>query len=101
VATVRVLSWKGIPAQVKARDAGGSRISLALPEWFAQEIDRAAMREGLTETDAYLSAWEWSDEIERPGQAAEVARAVAEELAASWGRSPRDPAEPEGGKVIE
>jgi hypothetical protein len=85
MASVRVLSWKDIPAQVKARDDGRRPVSVALPDWFTQEIDRVAMRDGLIETDAYLAAWEWSDETERAGEAAEVARSVAEELAASWG----------------
>jgi cvfA/B/C family virulence factor len=84
MATVRILSWKGIPAQVKARQPGSRPVSVALPEWFGQEIDRVAMLEGLIQTDAYLSAWEWSDEIERAGDAAEVARSVAEELATAW-----------------
>jgi hypothetical protein len=85
MAAVRVLSWKGIPAQVKARDAGRRPVSVVLPDWFTQEIDRVAMRDGLIETDAYLAAWEWSDETERAGDAADVARSVAEELAAAWG----------------
>jgi hypothetical protein len=85
MASVRVLSCKRIPAQVKARDGEGRPVSIALPDWFMQEIDRVAVRDGLIETDAYLAAWQWSDPEDRPGPAAEVVRQVAEELAAAWG----------------
>lgn len=85
MATVRVLSWKGIPAQVKARSLGTRPVSLVLPDWFSQEIDRVAMRDGLIGSDAYLAEWTWSDEVERVGGAADVARRVAEELASEWG----------------
>lgn len=100
MASVRVLSWKGIPAQVKARDAEGRPVSAALPDWFTQEIDRVAMREGLVETDAYLAAWQWSDPTGRPGPAAEVARLVAEELAATWGHPFDDAPAGEDGPAI-
>lgn len=101
MARVRVLSWKGIPAQVKSRDGSGRPANVPLPPWFGQEIDRVAMREGLIETDAYLSAWEWSVETERPGAASVVARAMAEELAAVWGHPFSDSDEPEDGPAIE
>ena len=60
----------------------------SLPERFGQEIDRVAMREGLTGTDAYLDEWSWSDDRELPGGAAAAADEVVERLVASWdGRS--------------
>lgn len=100
MATVRVLSWNGIPAQVKARDTVGRPVSVPLPAWFGLEIDRVAMRDGLIGSDAYLAAWEWSDGIERAGDAAEVARAVAGELAAEWGHPLGDAREPEDDPAI-
>lgn len=87
MAKYRVMSWKNIPAQVKAEDAGG-RVSRELPQWFAQEIDRAAMRDGLAGSDAYMEQWAWSKPQEREGTAAEVVDAVIAELCAQWGRSP-------------
>jgi hypothetical protein len=84
MAVVRVLSWKGIPAQVKARRDGSRPVSVVMPDWFSQEIDRVAMRDGLIGSDAYLAEWTWSDEVERDGDAADVARSLAEELAATW-----------------
>jgi hypothetical protein len=86
MAKVKILSWKGIPGQVQARDEGARPVSRALPEWFQQEIDRVAMREGLADSDEYLDLWAWSPEEERPGTAEEVADAVADELLAKWGR---------------
>jgi hypothetical protein len=83
MARVRVLRWRGIPAQVKATDESGATASRPMPPRFQQEIDRIAMREGLVETDAYLDAWEWSPEEIRDGAAADVAEAMVEELSAT------------------
>ena len=83
----RVMSWRGIPSQVKATDEDGATSSVQLPAFFQQEIDRVAMAEGLIDDDAYLEAWAWSDPLEREGSAADVAQAVALEVAASWRRS--------------
>jgi hypothetical protein len=80
----RILSWRGIPAQLKVFPATGSPTSVPLPDWFMQEIDRVAMREGLIDSDAYLAGWEWSDELERDGEPDEVAAAVVDELVEEW-----------------
>lgn len=86
MARYRVMRWKDIPAQVKADDAEGGRVSRQMPEWFAQEIDRIAMRDGLAGSDAYTEAFAWSKPVERPGTAAEVVDAVIGELCEEWGR---------------
>ena len=85
MASVRILAWKGIPAQVKASEPGQRAVSVALPDWFSQEIDRIAMRDGLADSDAYLAAWEWSSPVERRGSPAQVADEVARELAVAHG----------------
>ena len=85
MARYRVLSWRGIPAQVKAWDEGRP-VSRPLPEWFQQEIDRVATRDGLVGSDAYLEEWSWSGEQELTGSADEVASAVVEQLVAGWPR---------------
>ena len=51
-----VVYWRDIPAQVIVR-AGRRTAKRQLPERFEQAIDRAAMRAGLTGTDAYLEQW--------------------------------------------
>ena len=87
MASYRVLSWDGIPAQVKASGEGQRPASVPLSDWFMQEIDRVAMDKDLIGSDEYLNRWEWSEEKERPGTPDEVASAVAAELEAEWGRS--------------
>jgi len=55
-ASLAVIWWRDIPAQVVARE--GSRThSVALDDRFQEAIDRAAFRAGLTDTDAYLDQW--------------------------------------------
>jgi hypothetical protein len=82
MARYRVLSWRGIPAQVRAQDEDG-RVTVAMPDRFQQEIDRIAMRHGLADSDAYLEGWTWSSDLERPGSAADVAAMVVDELIAA------------------
>jgi len=84
MAHYRVMSWRGIPAQVKATDEAGDPVSLSLPPFFQQEIDRVAMAEDLVGTDEYLDAWEWSAVMERPGEAGAVAQEVATEISQAW-----------------
>ena len=84
MARYRILSWRGIPAQLKIFPEQGAPRSVALDGWFAQEIDRVAMREGLIGADAYLEQFEWSSDLERPGAAEEVATQVVAELEAEW-----------------
>jgi hypothetical protein len=55
-----VVYWRDIPAQVIAK-AGRRTARRQLPERFEQAIDRAAMRAGLTGTDAYLEQWRRGD----------------------------------------
>jgi hypothetical protein len=51
-----VVYWRDIPAQVIVRQ-GRSAAKRELPPRFAEAIDRAAMRAGLTGTESYLEAW--------------------------------------------
>jgi hypothetical protein len=79
---VQVLFWQNIPSLVKAVAEDGTEARRQLPEWYQQEIDRAAMEQGLADSDAYLEQWRWSDPEERDGAPAEVAAAVEAELIA-------------------
>ena len=81
--TYQILYWHDIPLQVRA---GGrrERFSVELPQHFQIAVDNAAMAAGLTGTDAYLSAFEWSGPVERDGTPAEVATAVAQELQSTY-----------------
>ena len=55
--TIRILCWQDIPSVIQAD--GEKR---QLPDWFQQEIDRAAMEQGLLGSDAYLEHWQWREE---------------------------------------
>jgi cvfA/B/C family virulence factor len=79
MATYQILYWHDIPAQVRAKDAGG-RVSKQLPQRFQEAIDQAAMAAGLIGSDDYTTAFRWSEAQEREGSAAEVAAAVAAEI---------------------
>jgi hypothetical protein len=80
---VTIVYWRDIPAQVLVgRGRGGAK--RPLPERFEQAIDRAAMKAGLSGTDAYLG--EWRKEA-RPGPdttPAEAAAQVADDLDAAF-----------------
>jgi hypothetical protein len=56
MAELIVVSWRDIPAQVIAK-AGRRTAKQPLSDRFQEAIDRAAMRAGLRDTDAYLGAW--------------------------------------------
>ena len=70
---VTIVYWRDIPAQVLVgRGRTGAKVQL--PERFEQAIDRAAMKAGVSGTDAYLA--EWRRET-RPGPDLEPAEAAA------------------------
>jgi hypothetical protein len=83
MALYQILSWQDIPSQIKVWD-DFDEISLELSQKFVAAIDRTAQSRGLTGTDEYLAQWNWSDEAERAGSAAEVAEALRAELEASY-----------------
>ena len=76
---VTIVYWRDIPAQVIV--GKGRRGSKApLPERFEQAIDRAAMKAGAKDTDAYLSEWRKAAPYEMAGEPDEIARAEAVRL---------------------
>lgn len=79
MARVQVLYWQDIPSVVRVGD-----VKRQLPEWFQQEIDRAAMEQGLLGSDGYLEQWEWRDLGERDGDSAVVADEVEAALVAGY-----------------
>ena len=73
---VTIVYWRDMPAQVIV--GKGRRGSKApLPERFEQAIDRAAMKVGAKDSDAYLSEWRKVPSGERDGTPDEVAQAEA------------------------
>jgi hypothetical protein len=55
-------------------------VRVPLSQRFQDLIDAVAMREGASDSEAYLDGWAPGPEAERPGDAEAVARAVAAEL---------------------
>jgi hypothetical protein len=84
MARYRILSWREIPSVIKVFSEEGRSKSFELDGWFAKEIDRVAMRDGLIGSDVYLEQFTWSGDLERPGSAKEVASEVVAELEAEW-----------------
>jgi hypothetical protein len=56
MAELIVVSWRDIPAQVLVK-VGRRTARRPLADRFQEAIDRAAMRAGLRDTDAYLGEW--------------------------------------------
>jgi hypothetical protein len=68
---------------VEAMDAEHT-VRIPLSQRFQDLIDAMAMREGASESEAYLEGWAPGPETERPGDAETVAREVAAELEADF-----------------
>jgi hypothetical protein len=83
MASYEVISWRGVPTVVEARDDCGT-VTRSLGEQFQALVDSAAMRLGLSESDEYLASWSRSAPAERAGTAEEVAAAVAADLEARF-----------------
>jgi hypothetical protein len=80
MARYRVLTWRDIPVQVRVFRETGRPLGGQLPERFQQDIDRLAMREGLTGTDAYVEQFRWSEDRELDGTPEDVLARVLAEL---------------------
>src|SRR6056297_1353923 len=80
---VTIVYWRDIPAQViVGKGRRGSK--MPLPERFEQAIDRAAMKVGAAETDAYLAEWRKAAPYEVAGEPDEIARAEAARIDAEY-----------------
>ncbi len=81
MAELIIVSWRDIPAQVIVK-RGRQSAKRPLPARFQEAIDRAAMRAGLQDDDAYLERWRreatpCGDDLEAEADAA-VARIEAD-----------------------
>jgi hypothetical protein len=81
-----IVFWRDIPAQVIV-GKGRRGAKRQLPERFEQAIDRAAMKVGAAETDAYLAEWRKEAQGERPGDPEEIADAEAARLDATYDKA--------------
>lgn len=82
---VTIVYWRDIPAQVIV-GRGRRAAKVPLPERFEKAIDRAAMRTGAAETDAYLAEWRKAEPYVVEGDAPdrEVAAREAARLDAEY-----------------
>lgn len=92
MAHYQIISWKHIPSQVVARE-GETQAKVMLSPRFQNAIDAYAMREGSSESEAYLEGWHRSEWQAREGSAEEVARTVAAELESSFSQIEMPPSE--------
>lgn len=86
LAQLIITYWRDIPAQVtvkKGRQAAKRELSTR----FAEAIDMAAMKDGATDTDAYLAEWRRAEPVEVSDDLEAEAEKAASELEV---RFPRD-----------
>ncbi len=73
---VTIVYWRDIPAQViVGKGRRGAKRPLA--ERFEQAIDRAAMKIGAKDADAYLAEWRKADPYTVEGEPADIVEAEA------------------------
>ncbi|WP_397544523.1 virulence factor [Roseovarius salis] len=80
---VTIVYWRDIPAQVIV-GKGRRGAKRPLPERFEQAIDRAAMKVGADDTDAYLAEWRKAAPYQVEGDPSNVAEAEAARLDAEY-----------------
>ena len=83
MADVTIVYWRDIPAQVIV-GKGRRGAKAPLPERFEQAIDRAAMKVGARDSDAYLSEWRKAAPYQVAGDDQEVAAAEAARIDAEY-----------------
>lgn len=59
--SLTILYWRDIPSQVIASSGRRNQAKVMLAPRFQQAIDRAAMRGGARDSDAYLAEWRRGD----------------------------------------
>ncbi len=80
---VTIVFWRDIPAQIIV-GPGRRGTKVQLSERFEQAIDRAAMKAGARDTDAYLAEWRKAPAYPVEGDSAEVASAEAARIEAEY-----------------
>ncbi|MEL6516215.1 MAG: virulence factor [Pseudomonadota bacterium] len=80
---VTIVYWRDIPAQVIV-GKGRRGAKAVLPERFEQAIDRAAMKVGAAETDAYLAEWRKAASGARDGDPQEIAQSEVARIDAEY-----------------
>jgi hypothetical protein len=79
----RIVHWREIPSLVEAIE-GERVVRLPLSQRFQDLIDAVAIRQGASDSEAYLDGWGQTADVERPGGVDEVAEQVAARLEAEF-----------------
>ncbi len=82
MARYQILYWKHIPLGVKATDLNGT-VRQNLPVHFQEEFQLATAHNKASNPYT-TSGFRWDDELEREGNATEVAVRVVKELIENW-----------------
>jgi hypothetical protein len=83
MATLTIISWRDIPAQVIAK-RGRETAKIQLSARFQEAVDRAAMRAGKGSSDAYLADWKRSEPRDCADDIQKVVAATAAEIEARY-----------------
>ena len=83
MADVTIVYWRDMPAQVIV-GKGRRGTKLPLPERFEQAIDRAPMKSGAAESDAYLEGFRKASPYAVDGEDADVAAAEVARIEAEY-----------------
>ncbi len=85
MANLIVTYWRDIPSQVSVK-AGRKEEKRMLDDRFQEAIDMAAMRDGATETDAYLADWRRAEPVAVGDDLAAEADKAKAEIEGRYGR---------------
>ena len=85
MADYQITYWRDIPTMVTAREGRRNTAKAELAPPFLVAVDEAAMRLGLTGSDAYMEQWRKGEWLTRAGEPAEVAELIAAEVDAEYG----------------
>ena len=83
MASLTVVYWRDIPAQVIAKQ-GRKSAKKMLSDRFQEAIDRAAMRSGAAGTDDYLEDWRRGDPTVGDGDLDQAARDLSQQIEQQW-----------------
>jgi hypothetical protein len=83
MANLIVTYWRDIPSQISVK-IGRKEEKRMLSERFQEAIDMAAMRDGASETDAYLAEWRRAEPVSVGDDLTAEAEAAQERFEAAY-----------------
>lgn len=83
MANLIITYWRDIPSQISVK-AGRKEEKRMLSERFQEAIDMAAMRDGASDTDAYLAEWRRAEPVSVGDDLAAEAEAALAKFEAAY-----------------